>query len=118
MGDKRTNPVVAALSRQMNRLSDLLKQSLTWDRGTEHASHARFSIAKDIDVYFCNPNSPWQRGTNENTNGLLRQYSLKGACLSDKSQRDLGQVAAKLNSRPRQTLGFQTPADQLDGAMC
>jgi IS30 family transposase len=101
----------------MNRLPDLLKQSLTWDRGTEHASHAQFYIATDMDVYFCDPGSPWQRGTNENTNGLLRQYSPKGACLSDKSQRDLDLVATTLNSRPRKTLGFQTPADELDEAM-
>ncbi len=115
--DKKTNSVVAALSRQMNRLPDLLKQSLTWDRGTELASHAQFSIATDMDVYFCDPSSPWQRGTNENTNGLLRQYFPKGTCLSDKSQRDLDLVATKLNSRPRKTLGFQTPADKLDEAL-
>ena len=117
MDDKKTNSVVAALSRQMNRLPDLLKQSLTWDRGTELASDAQFSIATDMDVYFCDPSSPWQRGTNENTNGLLRQYFPKGTCLSDKSQRDLDLVATKLNSRPRKTLGFQTPADKLDEAL-
>lgn len=117
MGDKRTNPVVFALSRQMNRLPGLLKQSLTCDGGTELASHAQFSIATDMDVYFRDPSSPWQRGTNENTNGLLRQYSSKGTCLSDKSQRDLDLVATKLNSRPRKMLGFQTPADELDEAM-
>ena len=117
VGDKRTNPVVSALSRQMNRLPDLLKQSLTWDRGTALASHGQFSIATDLDVYFRDPSSPWQRGTNENINGLLRQYSPKGTCLSDKSPRDLDMVATKLNSRPRKMLGFQTPADELDGAL-
>ncbi len=111
---KSTNSVVTALSRQMAELPELLKQSLTWDRGTELASHARFTMATDIDVYFCDPSSPWQRGTNENTNGLLRQYFPKGTSLSDKSQKVLDMVAAKLNARPRKTLGFQSPADKLN----
>ena len=112
--DKSTNSVVTALSRQMGKLPELLKRSLTWDRGTELASHARFTMATDMDVYFCDPSSPWQRGTNENTNGLLRQYFPKGTCLSKKSQKELDKVATKLNTRPRKTLGFHTPADKLN----
>jgi IS30 family transposase len=112
--DKKTSSVVTALSRQMKRLPELLKLSLTWDRGTELASHAQFTTATDVDVYFFDPSSPWQRGTNENTNGLLRQYFPKGTCLSDKSQRDLDLVAAKVNLRPGKTLGFHTPTDKLN----
>lgn len=111
---KKTNDVVLALSRQMKKLPVLLQQSLTWDRGTEMASHANFSIATGIDVYFCDPQSPWQRGTNENTNGLLRQYFPKRSSLSGFSQQDLNKVAHKLNARPRKTLDFQTPADMLN----
>jgi len=111
---KKTDDVVLALSRQMKKLPALLQQSLTWDRGTEMASHAIFSIATDIDVYFCDPQSPWQRGTNENTNGLLRQYFPKRSSLSGFSQQDLNKVAHKLNTRPRKTLNFQTPADMLN----
>jgi transposase, IS30 family len=111
---KHTQTVVSALSRQMGKLPDLLKQSLTWDRGTELAAHRTFSMEIDMDVYFCDPASPWQRGTNENTNGLLRQYFPKGTCLSGYSQNDLNKVAAKLNNRPRKTLGFETPAHKLD----
>ena len=110
---KDTESVVSAITRQMQKLPDLLKQSLTWDRGTELASHQRFSIATEMDVYFCDPGSPWQRGTNENTNGLLRQYFPKKTLLSTHSQRDLNRVAAKLNDRPRNTLGLKFPADKL-----
>ena len=111
---KDTETVVAALSRQMKKLPDLLKQSLTWDRGTELAAHRKFSMATDMDVYFCDPSSPWQRGTNENTNGLLRQYFPKGSCLSGYSQGDLNRVAEKLNTRPRKTHAFETPAHRLN----
>ena len=110
---KDTKNVVAALSKQMNKLPEHLQQSLTWDRGAEMTSHRVFSVATDMDVYFCDPKSPWQRGTNENTNGLLRQYFPKGSCLSIFSQTDLDKVATKLNNRPRKTLGFKTPADEL-----
>ncbi|MCH7508205.1 MAG: IS30 family transposase, partial [Proteobacteria bacterium] len=111
---KDTTTVISALSEQMGKLPKLLKQSLTWDRGTELAAHAEFSIATNMDVYFCDPSSPWQRGTNENTNGLLRQYFPKGSSLSEFTQVDLNRVAAKLNNRPRKTLGFRTPAEKLD----
>lgn len=111
---KDTKTVVSALSEQMGRLPKLLQQSLTWDRGTELAAHADFSVATNMDVYFCDPSSPWQRGTNENTNGLLRQYFPKGSSLSKFTQGDLNRVAARLNNRPRKTLGFHTPAEKLD----
>lgn len=111
---KSTDRVVSALTKQMLKLPDLLKQSLTWDRGTELAAHNKFSIATDMDVYFCHPSSPWQRGTNENTNGLLRQYFPKKTCLSKYTQSDLNEVAAKLNNRPRKTLGFYSPSDKLN----
>jgi len=111
---KRTESVVTALSKQMCRLPKLLRQSLTWDRGAELASHQIFSVATDMDVYFCDPRSPWQRGTNENTNGLLRQYFPKKTCISGFSQSELDKIAAKLNNRPRKTLGFHTPADKLN----
>ena len=88
--------------------------SLTWDRGTELAAHQKFTVATDIDVYFCDPSSPWQRGTNENTNGLLRQYFPKGSCLAGYSQKDLDDVARHLNRRPRKTLGFQSPSNKLE----
>ncbi len=111
---KDTMNVVSALSKQMSKLPQLLQQSLTWDRGTEMAAHSDFSVATNMDVYFCDPQSPWQRGTNENTNGLLRQYFPKGSCLSIFSQKELDRIATKLNNRPRKTLGFQTPADKLE----
>lgn len=111
---KDTNSVVSALSRQMSKLPKLLKQSLTWDRGNEMAAHVDFTVATNMDVYLCDPRSPWQRGTNENTNGLLRQYFPKGTELSKFTQADLNQVAAKLNTRPRKTLGFYTPTEKLD----
>ena len=109
--------VVTALARRVQRLPLALRQSLTWDRGTEMAQHARFTIATDVQVYFCDPQSPWQRGSNENTNGLLRQYFPKGSDLRNVTQRQLDTVARKLNSRPRQTLGWKTPADVLNAAV-
>ncbi len=110
---KDSQSVVSALSRQMVKLPEIMQQSLTWDRGMELAKHKDFTVATDIDVYFCDPRSPWQRGTNENTNGLLRQYFPKGTSLSGFSQADLNRVANKLNNRPRKTLGFQAPALKL-----
>lgn len=107
---KDTRSVVKALARKMRRLPAELRQSLTWDRGTELARHKDFSIATDVKVYFCDPYSPWQRGTNENTNGLLRQYFPKGKDLSGVTPRRLEAIAKLLNERPRKTLGFQTPA--------
>jgi IS30 family transposase len=111
---KDTDTVVAALIRQMKRLPAELRHSLTWDRGTEMAKHRQITIATDLELYFCDPNSPWQRGTNENTNGLLRQFFPKKTDLSVHSQAELDRVALLLNQRPRKTLGFATPADKLE----
>lgn len=110
---KETVPVVRALTRHVRRLPRGLMASLTWDRGKEMAAHQRFTVATNVQVYFCDPQSPWQRGSNENTNGLLRQYFPKGTDLSQLSQRTLERVAREMNQRPRKTLGFQTPADKL-----
>jgi len=108
-----TQTVVTALTRRVRKLPKQLRRSLTWDRGKEMAAHKDFSLATDVKVYFCDPHSPWQRGSNENTNGLLRQYFPKRTDLSEHSQADLDRVALKLNQRPRETLGFETPADKL-----
>jgi IS30 family transposase len=110
---KETEAVVAALSQHVRKLPATLKRSLTWDRGLEMAKHKDFTVATDVQVYFCDPQSPWQRGTNENTNLLLRQYFPRGTDLSGYSQAQLDQVALRLNERPRKTLGFQTPASKL-----
>ena len=110
---KETEVVVAALSRHVRKLPATLRRSLTWDRGLEMAKHKDFTVATDVQVYFCDPQSPWQRGTNENTNLLLRQYFPRGTDLSGYSQAQLDQVALRLNQRPRKTLGFQTPASRL-----
>ncbi len=107
---KNAAHVAEALTREVLRLPEQLRQSLTWDRGTEMAKHKDFSVDTKVAVYFCDPHSPWQRGSNENTNGLLRQYFPKGMPLSGFSQDELDAIAAKLNGRPRMTLGWQTPA--------
>ena len=114
---KETEVVVAALSRHVRKLPATLKRSLTWDRGLEMAKHKDFTVATDVQVYFCDPQSPWQRGTNENTNLLLRQYFPRGTDLSGYSQEQLDQVSLLLNQRPRKTLGFQTPADKLQACV-
>lgn len=117
VANKETQTVVTALIRQAKTLSNELYKSLTWDRGKELADHRRFTLATDIAVYFCDPQSPWQRGSNENTNGLLRQYFPKGADLSVYSQAHLNKVARQLNERPRKTLAFQTPADRFNACV-
>src|ERR1700726_2747079 len=110
---KDTAVVVAAVSRQIRKLPATLRRSLTWDRGLEMAKHKTFTVATDVKVYFCDPRSPWQRGSNENTNGLLRQYFPKRKNLSGYTQSDLDKIALRLNQRPRKTLGFQSPASRL-----
>ena len=114
---KDTASVVSALSKQVRQLPVQLRRSLTWDRGKEMADHKNFTIATDVQVYFCDPRSPWQRGSNENTNGLLRQYFPKGMDLSGYSQSYLNKIALRLNQRPRKTLGFETPADKLSAVL-
>jgi len=110
VGAKDTETVVTALIKNARKLPQELYKSLTWDRGKEMADHKRFTLATDIQVYFCDPKSPWQRGSNENTNGLLRQYLPKGIDISSYSQARLNAMARQLNQRPRKTLGYQTPA--------
>ena len=105
--------VVAALVQQIGTLPEALRRSLTWDQGKEMARHRSFTAATDLQVYFCDPRSPWQRGTNENTNGLLRQYFPRATNFSQVSQAQLDDVALRLNQRPRKTLDFETPADRL-----
>src|SRR3954469_21146451 len=117
VANKETQTVVAALIRQAKKLPNELYKSLTWDRGKELADHRRFTLATDIAVYFCDPQSPWQRGSNENTNGLLGQYFPKGTDLSVYSQAHLNKVARQLNERPRNTLAFQTPADRFNACV-
>ncbi len=111
---KDTETVINALIKQAHKLPTELYKSLTWDRGPEMADHKRFTLATDIDVYFCDPQSPWQRGSNENTNGLLRQYFPKGTDLSAHSQAKLNAVARQLNERPRKTLDYETPAERFN----
>jgi len=111
---KDTASVVGAITKQIKKLPTELRRSLTWDRGTELARHKEFTVATNVKVYFCDPSSPWQRGTNENTNRLLRQYFPKGTVLSGYSQADLNKVALRLNQRPRKTLGYCCPAYKLN----
>ena len=112
IASKDTQTVIDALIKQANKLPQELYKTLTWDRGKEMAAHKRFTLATDIKVYFCDPHSPWQRGTNENTNGLLRQYFPKGTDISSYSQAKLNAVARQLNTRPRKTLNYETPAER------
>jgi IS30 family transposase len=112
--NKEADTVVATLTRLIKRLPAELAKTLTWDRGTEMAHHKKFTMATNVQVYFCDPQSPWQRGSNENTNGLLRQYFPKGTDLSIHSQATLDKVARQLNGRPRETLGWLKPAEKLD----
>ena len=115
--NKDTQTVVSALIKQAKTLPTELYKSLTWDRGKELAAHKQFTLATDIDVYFCDPQSPWQRGSNENTNGLLRRYFPKGTDLSVYSQAELSKVARQLNERPRKTLEFETPAERFNACV-
>ena len=117
VGGKDTESVVGALSNQIQRLLQAMMDTLTWDLGTEMADHKKFTIATDVEVYFCDPKSPWQGGTNENTNRLLRQYLPKGTDLSAYNQHNLDEIALKLNSRPRKTLAYRTPIDTLAEAV-
>jgi IS30 family transposase len=110
---KDTESVVAALSEQIRRLPKTMIDTLTWDRGTEMAAHKQFTVATDVAVYFCDPKSPWQRATSENTNRLLREYLPRKTDLSVYGQRDLDLIALKLNTRPRKTLGYSTPTATL-----
>ena len=109
-GGKLSEHVAEQLATAMGRLPEALRRSLAWDQGSEMAAHAHFSLATGCPVYFCDPHSPWQRGTNENTNGLLREYFPKGTDITD-DQTYLDRVAAELNNRPRRILGYQTPAE-------
>ncbi|MEJ7582709.1 MAG: IS30 family transposase [Acidimicrobiales bacterium] len=113
-----TADVVAdALAAKIVELPEQLRRSLTWDHGKEMAQHARFSVVTGLPVFFCDPRSPWQRGSNENTNGLLRQYLPKKANFRDRTQAELDAIAERLNGRPRQTLGFRSPSQALDEAL-
>jgi IS30 family transposase len=117
LGGKDSQTVVDALIDRVRKLPSDVMRTLTWDRGTELAQHARFTVATDVQVYFCDPRSPWQRGTNENTNGLLRYYLKRTDDLSQYTQQQLDEIAMKLNTRPRETLGFETPAERLAAAL-
>jgi IS30 family transposase len=114
---KDTTTVVAALAKHIGKLPEQLRRSLTWDQGKEMHAHKRFTVATNVQVYFCDPRSPWQRGSNENTNGLLRQYFPRGTDFSRITQSYLNAIALRLNQRPRKTLGFQTPADRLQAVL-
>ena len=114
---KDTRTVVSALIKQAKKLPKELYKSLTWDRGKELTDHRRFTLATNIDIYFCDPQSPWQRGSNENTNGLLRQYFPKGTDLSPHSQAFLNKVARQLNERPRKTLQYESPAERFNACV-
>jgi IS30 family transposase len=116
-GRRTSEEVTAALAAKIQELPVALKRSLTWDHGKEMALHAKFTIDTGVQVYFCDPRSPWQRGSNENTNGLLRQYFPKGKSMAGYSQADLDEVADQLNGRPRQTLGWKTPSQALEQAL-
>ncbi len=117
LDDKKTETVVTALIKQAHKLPSELYKSLTWDRGKEMTDHQRFTLKTDIQVYFCDPQSPWQRGSNENTNRLLRQYLPKGTDLSVYSQAKLNWIARELNERPRKTLEYATPADRFNACV-
>jgi IS30 family transposase len=117
VANRDSQSVITALINQAKRLPDELIKSLTWDRGKEMAQHKRFTLATDVAVYFCDPQSPWQRGSNENTNGLLRQYFPKGTNLAVHSQERLDEVARQLNGRPRKTLGYETPAERFEACV-
>nr|WP_305071812.1 IS30 family transposase [Providencia sp. M-8] len=114
ISDNKTATVIAALIKQAQQLPSELYKTLTWDRGVEMTNHAVFTVATDIQVYFCDPQSPWQRGSNENTNRLLRQYFPKGTDLSVHSQQRLNSIARQLNERPRKTLGYESPAERFN----
>jgi len=114
---KDTTTVVAALAKHVRKLPEELRRSLTWDQGKEMHAHKRFTIATNVQVYFCDPRSPWQRGSNENTNGLVRQYFPRGTDFSRISQVYLNAIALRLNQRPRKTLGYETPADKLQAVL-
>ncbi len=115
--NKSTDEVIRALIKQAKNLPKELYMSLTWDRGSELKSHESFTLATDVDVYFCDPSSPWQRGSNENTNGLLRQYFPKKTNLAVHTQHELDRVARELNERPRKTLGYETPAARFEACV-
>jgi IS30 family transposase len=117
ISNRDTQSVVTALIKQAKQLPEQLYRSLTWDRGMELADHRRFTLATDVAVYFCDPQSPWQRGSNENTNRLLRQYFPKRTDLSVHSQARLNKIARQLNERPRKTLGYVSPAERFQACV-
>jgi IS30 family transposase len=117
IANRDTHSVVTALIKQAKQLPEELYRSLTWDRGAELTDHKRFTLATDVAVYFCDPQSPWQRGSNENTNRLLRQYFPKRTDLSVHSQARLNKIARELNERPRKTLAYETPAERFEACV-